>query len=152
MSGPILPASSILSAARAAGDAASQFAGKLAAASGFDDLLRQAEPPAAPPLEPMTEKAVSAIRTLLGQFGIDANPPIELAVQKDGRVRVEGNHDRAARMEAILGLDRELTDLLENLHAAAAVQQAPLRLTIGPGDNDLTRWVPEETIKESPGG
>ncbi len=126
---PISP-TTILTAVQAARDVAGSLSVKVAEATGFDEVLRGAAPQ--PSAGELTQPLVETIQKKLGLLGIGANPPIELAVSEDGKLRVSGDHDRAAEIESVLAADPTVTPLAERLYRAVG----PTRLTVVPSSSD----------------
>lgn len=123
MSLPISP-TTILAAAQAAREVAGSVAAGIAEATGFDEVLRGAAPQSS--AGELTRQLVKSIQKQLGRQGIDANPPIELAVTEGGKLQIMADHQRAAEIESVLAADVELANLAERLHQAAG----PTRLTV----------------------
>ena len=100
---------------------ASRFAARIADrvgdAIGFDKVLRDGadEKPAENPQQ-ILGQLVQAIRDRLGQLGVNPNQMLELSVTQQGRIRVDGNHRRAAEIESVLNGDPQLVSLASRLH------------------------------------
>lgn len=127
---PISP-TTILAAVQAAREVAGGLADRVADATGFDAVLRDVAPP--PSAGELTKQLVETVQKTLGLMGISANPPIEVAVTEGGKLRVSGDHDRAAEIESVLAGDAEVTSVVERLFQTAG----PTRLTVAAHSNAL---------------
>ena len=154
MSLPISQAAAILGAARVAQSVVGNIAERITDAVGFDQVLhdgvdlRSETDSDLAVKESLMDQTLAAIRDRLGKFGIAANPPIELAVQRNGALEVTGNHDRAAEIESILASDGELVELASRLYSAAG----SMKLTVDRASSDLTRTGAQDTMNGPPGG
>jgi hypothetical protein len=132
LSFPITPAT----IAGAAG-AATQLARGISQSLNFDQVLRGGEAaaeanvdggdPSGPSPSSLLAETVEQVRRLLGQAGIESNPPVQLRVGNDGQLLVSGDHPRAAEIESVLAANERLGRFAGELQAAGGPQQFTVR-------------------------
>jgi hypothetical protein len=93
---------------RGATSFASDVASRVGQAIGFDDVLRGVNVDHGKNAQALADQLVQAVGTRLSDSGIDVNQPLRLSVMANGSLRVEGNHARAAEIEALLASDQAL--------------------------------------------
>ncbi|TWU39639.1 hypothetical protein [Novipirellula artificiosorum] len=119
-----------------AASVATRFAGELAQnvqhATGFDDLLRapSSEPVSEGKLQTMIENVGNTIRSCLSAAGIDVNPPVEVSVGEDAKLRVSNGHPRAAEIEKLLTEEPRIADQLRQIQAVSSVD----RIVVAPAN------------------
>lgn len=128
MSFPITPAT----IAGAAG-AATQLARGVSQSLNFDQVLRGSEAAgeasgdgddaSGPSPSSLLTSTIDQVRRLLGQAGIEPNPPVQLRVGNGGKLLVTGDHPRAAEIESVLAGDEPLARLAGELWAAGGPQR-----------------------------
>ena len=129
---------------RGAAQLATGVAGRVSQAIGFDDILHgtdaetaggQATPVVASASE-LKGQLTDGIRLELAKRSINLNQPLELRVHQDGSLRVEGDHPRAAEIEALLNSDGDAVRLAGELAKATGSNQISIDLTSsgGPGN------------------
>ncbi|MGI9471577.1 MAG: hypothetical protein ACR2NZ_08615 [Rubripirellula sp.] len=89
---------------------ASNVAGRVGQAIGFDEILRGesasgTKPSATPDAGTLHEKITTQVQRILEAAGIVMNQPMSLRVGKEGDIHVAGDHPRAAEMESLLNAD-----------------------------------------------
>lgn len=134
---------------RGATSFASDVANRVGQAIGFDDVLRGVNVDQGKDVAAMTDSLVEAVETRLSQSGIVVNQPLRLSVMSNGTLRVEGNHARAAQIEALLASDETLSKTARNLIRAGG----PSEIVIGQqSPSGLTPTGVEANIREMFGG
>ena len=151
-----------------AANVASHVVSKLADAVGFDEILQdrssetasasaaqhdgQADADAsASPSGPAhwLDQIVDAIRQRLSHAGVSANSTLELNAQPDGRLRVDGDHPKAAAIEATLSADDGLRQRVAQYVQAGGAT----KISLGSNrNNDLTKFPPAGNIQDRVGG
>lgn len=112
---------------RGATSLASEVASRVGQAIGFDDVLQGGAASGAN-ITALTDQLVQAVNIQLSNSGIAVNQPLRLSVNVDGALRVEGEHPRAAEIEAILAFDESLARQARSLVAAGG----PREILVGP--------------------
>lgn len=125
---------------------AGEVAQRVGQAIGFDEVLSGAEPAN---LTALTDQLVQSAGAKLAEAGIAVNQPLRLSVREDGGLRVEGDHPRAAEIEAILAMDDSLARQARDLAAAGGPQEV---LLSPPGPIGLTTTGHEANILKALGG
>ena len=142
---PNLPFGSV-AAIRGAAHLAQGAAHQLGQAFGFDEVLRSGGDVAGPAKSAQTllaELTESIRRRLADVVGMPANPAVQLSVHADGELTVDGNHPRAAQIEAVLSEDPKLRQTARQLRQAGGPGEVLVDLTSGGG---------QENISSKPGG
>ncbi len=147
MSLPIPSTTLILGAAKFAQSVAS----RVGQAIGFEDVLHgvdAVDEDSASNVAALSDELVDAIRARLLQSGLiqtdgGLNQTLQLGVKQDGALRVEGDHPRAAEIEALLASNQQIVDTASKL----AQSGGPSEISI-----DLTRPSVQANILELFGG
>ena len=105
---------------------AGEVAQRVGQAIGFDEVLRSGAGEVN--VTALTDQLVQAVGAKLAESGIAVNRPLRLSVQRDGTLRVEGDHPRAAEIEARLAFDDSLVRQTRELAAAGG----PGEILLGP--------------------
>ena len=115
-------------AVKSLGRQAASLAGATDAPS-FADVFGSKEPtePKLSVLE-TREKLASAIEAVLTRMGVPIDPAISFVAEDDGSAHLEGDHERAAEIEANLREDPTVRGLVEKLLGSAA--GADLRIVL----------------------
>lgn len=126
---------------------ASGVTGRMGQAMRFDEVLRRpsAESPTAEPdpsaADPsatdspgqpttdLTQQLSDAVRLELAKNSVSLNQRLELQVQADGSLRVEGDHPEAAKIEALLNSDPATVRLAGQLAKQTGVMEISIDLT-----------------------
>jgi hypothetical protein len=108
---------------RGATSIASQVAHRVGQAIGFDDVLRGGNSEPGVNVTALTDQLVQTVGAKLSESGIAVNRPLRLSVQGDGTLRVEGDHPRAAEIEALLASDESLAQQVRGLTAAGGPRE-----------------------------
>ena len=130
---------------RTAAQLATGVARGVGEAVGFDEILHRttAETPVdgvdGPPqglsdgnglsIADLTRKLTETIRSELSKHAIGLNQPLALRVRQDRKLNVEGDHPRAAAIEAILNSLPEVLELAGKVVGNAGVIEIPSDLT-----------------------
>lgn len=121
---------------RSATQLATGVAGRVSEAIGFDEILQRA--PAESEVAPVQDAAAAdelkqqltdRIRLKLAKHSIDLNQGVELRVNQDGSMRVEGNHPQGAEIEALLNSDPDSARLAGELAKTSGANQISIDLT-----------------------
>ena len=105
-------------------------------AIGFHDVLSETSAgDASDSLEQLTQ----SIQQRLSDSGIQVNQELPIRITEDGQLRVDGDHPRAAEIEAVLNSDRQITESAKRLTAPGSV-------------SGLTIPIDKGNIMDSPGG
>lgn len=132
MSLPIPPTTLILGAAKLAQGVAS----RVGQAIGFDDVLHGTDSVDDSIItnDALTDQLVDSIRARLVQSGLidsggEPNQTLQLSVQQDGALRVEGGHPRAAEIEALLGSSPQIVGAASKLARSGGPTEIAIDLT-----------------------
>lgn len=112
------------------------FAQGVSQAIGFHDVLSKPNPAeTSDVLSQLTE----LIQQRLSDSGIQVNQELPIRITTDGKLRVDGDHPRAAEIESVLDADPQITLLASRLARLGKV-------------SGLTIPIDQGNIQESPGG
>jgi len=112
-----------------AGRVVNQVAGGVEKTIGlFEEILEDSSPVKTQPLsagelQSLINRVGESVKKSLESIGIVMNPPIELAVQVDGEVRVTNDHPDAARIETALSGNRDILDQLQQIRNVSGVNR-----------------------------
>ncbi len=142
MSLPIPSTTLILGAAKFAQGVAS----RVGQAIGFDDVLHGVdavnEDGVGGDAAALSNELVDSVRTRLMQSGLiqtggGPNQALQLSVKQDGTLRVEGDHPRAAEIEALLASNKQIADIASKLAQSGGPIEISIDLTSPSGQANI---------------
>lgn len=141
---PAISPATAISAIRLASESVSRVGKTLGDALGFDDVLNSGgEASSVSSLSDLRVEFASSAKRSLSMLGLSVNQGAVFSVQSNGQIHVEGDHPHAARIEAAVNGDPELSELAKQIARQSGGDSVSIELTHSP---DLTDLGPEMNI------